>query len=179
MKRLPEKAWTIIELVMVITIAGILSVLAVSRFSTFYTVKLNTGAKKLLSDIRYVQQLAISEHTQTGTSQPGTRIVFDAVANTYTAQKWDSVTSSWVAITDPFSRGNLTQNFNSDPQYGGIDISATTLSSSTLRFDKWGAPYEGSDAAPVALAAERSVTLTFRGNTIAVYITPGTGRVRM
>lgn len=164
--------FTIIEMVMVIVIVGILALLAIPRFSSFYSIKLTGAAKKLVSDIRYVQQLAISEHTNT-------KIVFNAVTNTYTAQKYNSTTGTWVAISDPFSRGNLTQNFNSDPQYGGIDIFVTTLSSSTLRYTWQGIPQEGTDAAPVNLAVERSVTLTFRGNTIAVYITPQTGRVRM
>lgn len=166
----PDKAYTVIEIVMVIVIMGILAVLAIPRFDSFYSAKLNGAAKKMVSDIRYVQQLAISEHANT-------KIVFNTAANTYTAQKYNG--SSWVAITDPFSRGNLTENFNSDPQYSGIDIFATTLSSSTLRFTWQGVPQEGTDAAPVNLAAERSVTFTYRDNTVSVFITPETGRVRM
>jgi len=66
---------------------GILAALAVPRFESFYSIKLNGAVKKVVSDIRYVQQLAVSEHTNT-------KIVFSAAANTYTAQKYNPATSS-------------------------------------------------------------------------------------
>lgn len=170
MKQGAARGWTVIEIVMVIVIMGILALLAIPRFDTFYSIKLNGAAKKLVSDIRYVQQLAVAEHTNT-------KIVFNTATETYTAQKYNG--SSWVAIIDPFTRGDLTENFTSDPQFGGVNIFSTTLSSTTLRFTLRGVPQEGPDAGPADITVERSVTFTFRGNTVSIFITPQTGRVRM
>lgn len=172
MARNLKNAYTIIEMVMVIIIIGILAALAVPRFNSFYSIKLNGAAKKLVSDIRFTQQIAISEHTYT-------RIVFDIAAETYTAYKYDTGTSSWVNMPDPFTRGNLIENFNSDPKYGGINISSTTFSANTSTFDWQGIPGEGNGYPPSAITAQESITLTYKGNTVSVFITPQTGRVTM
>lgn len=167
-----RKAVTFIELIMVITIVGILALVAIPRFGSFYFLKISGAMKKVTSDIRYVQQLAVSEHTDT-------KLVFNTVTDTYTAQKFNQNTGAWVNIADPFTRGNLSVNFTSDPQYNGIDISGTNLSSSTLRFSWQGIPQEGADASPSNLTAERSVTFIYKNNSLTIYITPNTARVRV
>ncbi len=173
MMRLLGRGYTVIEMVMVIVIVGILAALAIPRFQTFYAVKLSGAMKKVVLDIRYTQQLAVSEHTNT-------KLVFNAAADTYTAQKLNPVTSTWVNITDPFTRGNLNVNFTNDLQYRGIDIFSTNLSSSTLRFNWQGIPQEGPDGSPPAdLIVERSIAFRYRNNNLTVYITPNTGRVRV
>lgn len=163
--------FSLIELIMVLTIVGILALVTIPRFGSFYFLKISGAIKKVISDIRYLQQLAVSEHTDT-------KLVFNTAADTYSAQKFDQGAGSWVNITDPFTRGNLSLNFNSDPQYSGIDISATNLLSSTLRFSWQGIPQEGADAGPANLTAEGSVTFSYKNNSLTIYITPNTGRVR-
>lgn len=172
LKPAASKGVTLIELIMVITIVGILALATIPRFGSFYFLKISGAVKKVTSDIRYVQQLAVSEHTNT-------KLVFNTAADTYTAQKFNQSTGAWVNITDPFTRGNLSLNFTSDPQYNGIDIWATNLSSSTLRFSWQGIPQEGTDASPSNLIAESWVTFSYKNNSLTIYITPNTGRVRI
>lgn len=168
------RAFTLIETIMVIVIIGILAAVAVPRFNAFYALKLDGTMKKARSDIRYVQQLAISRHADT-------RIVFDAANNSYSASYCTAAGgvcgSSWAAITDPFTRGNLQTYFNTDPQYGGIDITSASFGGgSTLRFDWQGVPQ---NSARTNLAAEGSAVFSYQGNSNTIYITPNTGRVRV
>ena len=159
---------------MVIVIIGILAAVAVPRFNAFYALKLDGAMKKVRSDIRYVQQLAISQHTDT-------RIVFDAGGNSYQAS-YCAVAggvcgNSWAAISDPFTRGNLQTYFNTDPQYGGIDLTGASFGAgATLRFDWQGVPQ---DSSRTNLADDGSVSFEYRGNSSAIYITKNTGRVRV
>lgn len=130
--------------------------------------------KKVRSDIRYVQQLAISRHTDT-------RIVFNAGTNSYQADNCNgsgSSCTSWSPAIDPFSRGNLLTNFNSDPQYAGIDITSVVFDGggSTLRFDWQGVPQ---NSARANLTNDGSVSFEYRGNSNTIYITKNTGRVRI
>ena len=54
--------FTLIEAVMVVVMLGILYFVIQPRFDAFYNLKLKTAAKKLISDIRYAQSLAVSRH---------------------------------------------------------------------------------------------------------------------
>ena len=174
------RGFTLIETIMVIVIIGILAAVAVPRFNAFYALKLDGAMKKVRSDIRYVQQLGISRHTDT-------RIEFNAAANSYQAcfcNETDGVcaagacgSGNWTALTDPFTRGNLQTNFNTDPQYGGIDLTSASFGGgSTLRFDWQGVPQ---NSARTNLAADGSVSFSYQGNSNTIYVTPNTGRVRV
>lgn len=156
---------------MIIVIVGILAVVTIPRFEVFYDIKLQGAAKKLLSDIRYIQNVALSRHTNT-------RIIFDETNEIYQASQCESsctVSSNWTAISDPFTRSDLIMDFRTDPQYGGVDISGVDFEgTATLRFNWEGTPQDanGSD-----LTSPGSVTLTLRGRTKAIRVTPQTGKV--
>ncbi len=167
------RAFTLIETIMVIVIIGILTAVTVPRFNAFYAIKLDGAMKKARSDIRYLQQLAISRHVDT-------RIIFNTGGNSYTAENCNgsgSSCTSWSPAIDPFSRGSLLTNFNSDPQYGGIDISAASFrGEQTLRFDWQGIPYNGSRQ---PLLTDGLLTLEYKDNSKSIYVTANTGRVRI
>lgn len=79
------KAFTLIELVYVIVIAGILSVVALSKISHD---NLQEAAKSLLDDIRYLQILALSNNVYDGKGDYFNyywHIYFHCVANTKTS----------------------------------------------------------------------------------------------
>jgi len=171
------KGVTLIELAMVIVIVGILAGLAMPRFDSFYFMKLSGAMKKVSSDIRYAQQLAISQHADS-------RIEFSG--NTYRGCYCNEAdgacttgacgSTNWSAITDPFTRGNLLVNFNTDPQYSGITISNPSFGgTATLRFDWMGVPQNANGA---NLTTEGSVNFSYKGNTSSIAVTPNTGRVR-
>jgi prepilin-type N-terminal cleavage/methylation domain-containing protein len=162
LKTILRRGFTLIEVVMVIVIVGILTAIAIPRFQAFYAVKLDGAAKKLISDIRYVQQIAISNHTST-------RIVFDSAAERYRAEEESPRGSNfWRAISSPFMSGSMITDFTNDPQYAGVNITGPSFgSSSTLMFDWRGQPVSGGE-----------VTLSYRDNTRRIEVVATTGQVR-
>jgi prepilin-type N-terminal cleavage/methylation domain-containing protein len=138
MKAILQKGFTLIELVMVMVIIAILAAWSIPRFDSFYSIKLSGAMKKVISDIRYVQQVAIARHTNT-------RIVFNKTTDVYAAEEESPAGSnSWISIKSPFARGDLTVNYATDPQYKGIDITNVNFNSSnTLQFKWQGDPVSG------------------------------------
>jgi type II secretory pathway pseudopilin PulG len=159
-----KKSYTVIELIMVIVIVGILATLSIPRFQSFYYLKLNGAMKKVISDIRYAQQLAISRHESYN-------IIFNTANEAYEVRR----VSDNSYATNPFSRGSFIVNFTSDPQYNGIKIDSTSFGG-TLQFDWQGIPRNGSGT---ALSAESNVVFSYQNNVMTIYITPNTGRVKM
>jgi hypothetical protein len=118
--------------------------------------------KKIVSDIRYCQEMAISRHANT-------RIVFDPSVDTYRAEEQLGVGGIWSGIKDPFSRSDLIMNFRTDQQYRGIDIaSANFNSSNTLQFDWQGVPVSGG-----------SLIFNYHGNNRTIILANNTGRVSL
>lgn len=172
-----SQGFTLIEFVMVIVIIGILTGLAIPRFQSFYAIKFSGAIKKVVSDIRFAQQLAISRHADS-------RIEFSA--NTYkecyckdaggACTTGTCASANWSAITDPFTRANLLVNLATDPQYKGTAISNVDFGgTATLRFNWQGVPQ---NANGVALTSDGSLGLSYHGNSSTIYVTPNTGRVR-
>ena len=165
MQRSNKNTFTFIELLTTMVVVAILAVLAVPRFDIVYDIKVNGAAKKIVADIRYVQSVAIARHTDT-------RIVFDTGTDTYQADYYtDSAT--WNPVTDPFTRGDLSTDFDTHTQYGGIDISSVDFGgTNTLMFNREGQPESqgGSDRSA-------SVTITYKGTAITVNVASQTGKV--
>lgn len=174
LRKILGRGFTLIEFIMVIVIVGILASLVIPRFESFYAIKLDGAVKKVVSDIRYVQQIAISEHVNT-------RIVFNTAADTYTAYKEVPPPGSgnWIIMVDPFSRSSLNPwvNFTTDPKYKGIDISNADFGGTqTLRFNWQGVPQNGGG---INLPAQGLLQLQYQDSSRTVYITPNTGMVRV
>jgi prepilin-type N-terminal cleavage/methylation domain-containing protein len=162
MKRILGKGFTIIELVMVIVIVAIMAMLAIPRFESFYSIKLSGAVKKVVSDIRYVQQMALSRNTNT-------RIVFNITNDTYKAQEENPRNSgNWQYIKNPFTRTDLVVNFQTDPQHGGLDIVSNSFTNNTLQFNWEGTPQAGGQ-----------VSFTYRNNTNSIFVQNGTGILRV
>jgi len=162
MKVVLRKGFTLIEVVMVLVIVGILAALAIPRFDSFYSIKLDGSMKKVVSDIRYAQLTAVSRHGNC-------RIVFGPASDTYIAEEQLTLGGPWSGIKDPFTKANLTMNFRTDPQYKGIDIvNANFNSSNILQFDWQGVPQAGGTA-----------TFNCQGNIRVVTVAQNTGRVRV
>lgn len=163
LKRKLKKGITIIELLMVIIIVGIISAAAIPRLKGLGTIKLNAAAKGLASDIRYVQQVAISRHTRT-------RMIFSVVSDTYIADEESPyLNNTWVRMKSPVTNGELSEDYRIDGPYSGIDISSASFSGSgNLTFNWTGAPSAGG-----------TVTMSVAGGVRNVLVENETGLVRV
>lgn len=144
---------TLIEIIMVITIVGIIAALAIPRFEPFFAIKLDGAVKKVAQDIRYTQQLAISRHENCV-------ITFNTGTNSY------NVLCNGVAATDPFTHNALAMNFNTDSQYGGIDITSASFTGGALTFNWQGNASEAG-----------SVGMNYKNNSRTISVTTNTGLV--
>ena len=71
-----EKGFTIVELIIVIVIAGIMAAIAIPKMNEVSEVDIYTAARQVKSEIRYAQELAMSKYTTV-------TITFNAGAGTY------------------------------------------------------------------------------------------------
>jgi prepilin-type N-terminal cleavage/methylation domain-containing protein len=158
--------FTLIEMVMVIVIIAILAAVSMPRFRAFDSLKLNGAVKKIATDIRYVQQLSVSTHDTY-------RIRFDTGLDRYDVIRINDSS----AARDPFSRSNFTVDFRNDSQYRGVDITSVNINNTAgLQFDWQAAPQNSNNA---TLTTEGNISVSYKGQTLKIYIQPVTGTVRI
>ena len=150
-----------IELVMVIVIIVIL--VAVVSFSSG-TLRLTGAANKLMFDLRYAQQLAISRQVSCGAS-------FNPSGNSYFVYVGDTGTLA----RDPHRGSNLSIDFDTDSDYSGISLVSTNFGNQ-ISFDAAGAPY---DSTSTILSSQGIITLQRGSTTQTVTIEANTGEVKV
>jgi Tfp pilus assembly protein FimT len=157
-----NNGFTMVDVLVVISIMFIFSALAITRTTSYNTVKLFNVANKLAMDIRYTQQLGISKQKQCGLS-------FDLGNDSYFVYI-DTTTDKAI---DPFSRGDLIVNYQTDSYYKGVDLISTNFGNKLI-FDQVGKPL---DSSAVALGSDGQIVLQTPGESMTISITRDTGRV--
>ena len=158
-----NRAFTLIELIMVMVIVSIMAAIAIPRFQSFYDIKLGGTARKLVADVRYAQQLAIINDEAYG-------VEFNTGAETYRIYR----VSDNSTVIDPLTRGNFIMDYTTDAEYIGIDLDSVDFAgTSTLMFNAMGVPQ---DSGGNNIAAEGTVDLSYKGMTRTITVTPNTGR---
>lgn len=153
------RGFTILELVIVITIAGVLAAVISVNWQSSAAYTIATQADHLASRLRHVQVLASG-------SQELLRVAPNASGYTVTCQSANGsalCASVGATVRDPAS-GELL-NITLDD--------GVTLSGSALDFDTWGRPRSGVSL----ITAARDFVLTGGGKTFTVSVTPVTGHV--
>ena len=128
------------------------------------THKLYGAANKLMFDLRYAQQLAISRQVPCGVS-------FNPAANSYFVYIGIIAT----VATDPHTRGNLSVAYSAGSQYSGIDLVSTNFGD-LVYFNAAGTPYNSIGA---ALSGQGIITLQSASGTKTVTIEANTGEVKI
>ena len=150
-----HKGFTLIELVMIIVLIGIISVYAAPKLGNVVSTKADAFTDKLRADIRYAQNLAMSQNRRyrvyfnaAPAPNPGYAVVNDMDGN-----------GTWGGpgeiVMDPAGNGNLSVTLNTG-QFAGITFSAVGFSGNFVEFNSLGVPFDNAGA----LAANKNVTLS-------------------
>lgn len=134
-------AYTLVEVLITVTIMGIAAAIVVPNMLQGGTMGVQAGARMIVADVLFAQNEAMAHNSQR-------RVVFDPAGNSYSVQKYDSDAGAWVLETNPVLGGNSTNNyqidFDEDGRFEGVDIvSADFGGSDTIQFDDLGNPSSG------------------------------------
>jgi Tfp pilus assembly protein FimT len=164
-----RKAFTLIEIIVVIIIAIILSGIGIVAVNNaLKRIRLTNAAEKVASDLRYAEYMASNQALWYGIS-------FEAdPVNRYTIYTTTGTVDT-VAMPDPLKPG-ATFVINLGTDYG-IQISSVAIGGGQrVEFRPDGTPFLDRTTASL-LSAEGVVTLSNGSATRTVRITPNTGRV--
>ena len=153
-----EKGFTLVELIVMVTITGILSYMALSEFSSTTTIlKERTLAKKVVADARYAQEMALS-HRQ--------------LVKFYVEQSQNRYSLKWADNTylkTPMAERDFIVDLD-EGDFIGINITTTGFASGLLSFTAEGQPLN--NGSPLST---ETVLMSLDGE-VNVKIVPGTGR---
>lgn len=127
------KGFSLIEWIMVMVLLSIVAVSASPRLANLPTTRAQFAIRKMQSDVRYAQLLAME-------SQRRTRILFDVAKDQYQLEIETSA-AVWVPVLHPSTQTNFTVTLNAG-DFAGVDVTSVTLDgNSEVIFDAYGAPY--------------------------------------
>jgi MSHA pilin protein MshC len=169
-----SRGFTLIELIMVIVLLGILAVFVAPRLPSVTGTNAAAFADKLKADIRYAQNLAMTQNRRA-------RVYFNGFAGPpgpgYAAAIDNSATgncTSFSPIADPAGGGNLSIALNIG-DYAGITVNPDV---DCLEYNSLGRPYDCSEPPPncsgASLAGDMTIWILPAGS---VTITAQTGAV--
>jgi len=149
-----QHGFSLIELVMTMTLIAILSAVVMSRWSAT-TFDVQSAAELLVADIRYTQKISMTR---------GERFRINFQNDRY----WVSTRTGTSTIPNPATNQAVTRLSNS------IRLSS---SYSSLVFDGNGAPYINTSLPGTALTGNATITLSVGSHSRTIQISPTTGRV--
>jgi len=161
-----RSAFTLIELVTVITILGIVAVFVGGpTLSYMDSMRSRAAASRLAGDIRYVQRMALSSGRRTW-------VVLDTGANNYQLYVQDPASQGTAnpkanrqPVLHPLDQSTNAVQFGSGP-FANVSISSVNIGgTSELEFRNLGDPYDGNEK---VLTFKADITLS-SGVTITIY----------
>ena len=172
-----QDGFTLIELVLVIIIVIILGAVVSLGLSGLSSIRLDQAVNKVVGDLRYAQQLAISTQSRHG-------MTVDPAATGYSMHIHDGAVGTCggeTCMKDPINLGqDFIVNFDTYQQAqlaGVVFASATPFcggANAVMEFNSIGAP---TDTAGVLLACNSSLTLSYSGNNRTITIQQNTGNL--
>jgi len=164
-----KQGFTLIELIMVLTVVGVLAFIAWPRLSQ-NTLELSSQAEQVASDIRYAQSLSMTRGATLG-SQGRYCIAFTTTGYQFRQNANSYGTPCSIAVTHP-ATGLAAAIVLS----GSTAVSTTNLTSpgNYIEFDTRGQP-----TSFVAAATDATVVLSATGGPRTVVISPVTGKTKV
>ncbi len=153
-----ERGVTFLELIILIVVIGILSYLGMANLSNSNeSIKESSLAKKVLADVRYAQEMAMS-HGQL------VKFIVETGQNRYSL-KWAD--NSY--LQTPMAEEDFIVDVD-DGYFVGVSISSTGFTNGTLKFDAQGTPLND-----LATLGVETTLMQLNGST-TLRVIPGTGR---
>lgn len=165
------RGYTLIEVLVVVTVMGIAGAVVVPSMSGANTLKVQAAVRSVVADVTFAQMDALAYQEPRG-------IVFDVDANRYTLVSitGDEVDLAADALYDPKGPGQRYVMNLDDHDFGGARITDLDLNGGdTLIFDELGGPVAaaGSDE----ISSGGSITLDSANGRFRIDIAAFTGRV--
>jgi len=160
-----RRAFTLVEIIVVVAIIAIAALLAVPMLSSAADVQLRAAANMIAADVEYAKSLAI-------TRQRPHSVVFNTTTHAYEVQD-----ESQNAVPHPLNPGVLAVAFPNDSRLSKVTITAATLTDNTVTFDYLGSPYDGADTSFPLVSGTDVITLAAGSMTTTISIEPVTGYV--
>lgn len=170
MKRLAEsRGASLIEVTLILVILVFLAAVVGLNLSSFAQSKVNSAARKLASDIRFAQQMAISRQNRHG-------VAFNTpAANQYTVYEQDDPLNP---ARNPDGGNDFIINFTTGT-FAGVTMTSTFAMDGggrrLVKFDSRGEPFDGANTA--VGVPNNTVTLSYQGSNAVVTVGAVTGRV--
>jgi len=159
------RGFTLLETVLTLFVLSTLALIALPQMAgAIQNFRMNSAAQKMLSDIRYVRELALSRHGTFG-------IQVNVADNSY--QLFSLSGGTKTVLTDPMRRGSMLVDFDLLAQYSGVSIGAVDFCEAggctavDLRFNSFGVP---SDSAGTVMASAATIALSAGGTTRTIRV---------
>jgi prepilin-type N-terminal cleavage/methylation domain-containing protein len=160
--------FALFEMVVVIMIISLIALIAFPRIiGAIDSIRVATAAHKMANDIRYVRELALSNHETYG-------LTFSATGNSYTVFELNGSTKT--TVTDPYTSKPMVIDFDDIPEYDGVAMGSVSMCVGTctnqeLRIDAFGNPFDENNAAFTTLG---SVAVQLGSHTRTIQVMPET-----
>lgn len=168
------RAYTLVELLLVILIMGIAGALVIPQTSQAHVLRIHAAVRTLVADISYAQTDALAY-------QQRRAVIFDAEENTYTVAEVTVSSGGDVTYTPLFlaggPNGDHIVDFDSRSFDGAALRAADFDGNSVLIFDEIGAPVL--DAATDASAGLGTIYIEGSMSVFKIEVLPYTGQVRV
>lgn len=165
-----QEGFTVIELVLVLTLVSIISAVAIPLFIDIGGTTADAAAKKVMADLSSVRRMARNRNNTFSA-------IFDTTAETYTLVLYDPVANTETTITDPLTQKPMVINFKTAPGLKGVDLQSVDFGGTNkIRFTSPGVPQDGSNA---NLTTTGTIVLKDGGKTASIIVQPNTGEVSL
>jgi prepilin-type N-terminal cleavage/methylation domain-containing protein len=169
------RAFTLVEMLCVITILGIASAIVVPMMGSTADVRLAAAQRALLADLQYAQGVAVAGRQS---------VYVRCVADQY--EVCTLVGSTLTPVTHPTKPGKFVVRYGAaaaDRALTNVSLTAATFGNGdrTLGFDAAGVPFSFAEASGIksSVASRSEFKLTASGLTRSVYVEAFTGELRV